>query len=70
MPRPAVLTPEEDAELRLRWAEYLAARHRADMAARENGLESAEFKEADAEAGNALRKMKALLGTTGQHWME
>ena len=56
--------------MRLRWSEYLAARQRAELAARNNGLDSDEFKKADAEAGAALRKMRQLLGTTGQHWME
>ena len=70
MPKPAVLSPEEDAEMRLRWSEYLAARQRAELAARTKGLDSDEFKKADADAGAALQKMRQLLGTTGQHWME
>ena len=65
-----IMTPEQDAELRLRWSEYLAARHRADIAAQTKGLDSADFRKADAEAGAALLKMKEILGSTGQHWME
>jgi hypothetical protein len=66
----AILTPEEAVKLRSLWRQYKAALDRSLEAAETEGMESAAFKEAHDESGEARRKIRELLGTTGQHWME
>ena len=70
MPKPIGLSPEDEAQLRSLWFEYLAAMERSREALRVNGMDSVEFKIADEEAGRCLVKMRQMLGTTGQHWMD
>lgn len=65
----SVITPEEGAELERLKAVYLAATRRAMDAIRLQVMDSAAFAKADGEAGDAMRRMKEILGLTGKHWM-
>ena len=70
MTKPIALSPEDEAQLRSLWFDYLAAMERSREALQVNGMASVEFKMADEEAGRCLLKMKQMLGATGQRWME
>jgi hypothetical protein len=65
----SVITPEEGAELERLKGVYLAATRRAMDAIRIQGMDSDAFAKADGEAGDAMRRMKEILGLAGKHWM-
>jgi hypothetical protein len=61
------MTPEEGAEYERPMKEYLKATHRAMNALAARDLSG--FEKADGEAGVIVRRIKEILGTTGQRWM-
>jgi hypothetical protein len=61
-----VLTPEEGAELRKLQQDYIAATARTAAAI---GVSEEAFVKADAETAAIVRRIKEILGTSGQHWM-
>lgn len=67
---PDILTSEEAAEYQRLYAEYAAAIAKISDALKEHGMESDEFRKADAAAGKLWVKMRELHGDAGQHWME
>ena len=69
-----VISPEEGEELRKLYEELPKAYARASAALRTHGqpLEGEllrKFMEEDAKAGDVVRRIKEIHGTTGQHWM-
>lgn len=64
-----VLTGDQAAEYQRVYAAYAAALARASDVLRIKGMESTEFREADAEAGKHWTRLRELRGDAGKHWM-
>jgi len=62
----AVITAEQGAELQRLHAEYIVATNRAAEALRAN--DGRRFLEEEAKTGNVVRRIREILGTTGQPW--
>ena len=64
-----VWTPEKAAEYERLFAQYVAASANAFAVLKAKGMESSEFREADAATGEFWVKLRALQGKAGLHWM-
>ncbi len=64
-----VWTLEKAAEYQRLFAQYVAASANALEVLKANGMESPEFREADAATGEFWVKLRALQGKAGMHWM-
>jgi hypothetical protein len=62
----AVITQEQAAELQRLHAEYIVATNRAAEALRTN--DGRRFLEEEANTANIVRRIREILGTTGQPW--
>lgn len=60
---------EKAEEYKRLTAEHAAATEHAANVLRKYGMESAEFREADAATGKLYVQIRELLGKRGQHWM-
>lgn len=63
----ATIDPQEAAELDQLRAEYLQTANKA-MKALASGPDWIAFQEAETEQATVVRRMKQILGTTGQPW--
>jgi hypothetical protein len=63
------LTPEEGAELNRLLAEHAEAGVRAGAVLAKHGMESPEFREADAATGALWVRIRELQGMAGKSWM-
>ena len=62
----SVITPEQGAELQRLHAEYTVATNRAADALRAN--DGQRFLEEEAKTADIVRRIREILGTTGQPW--
>lgn len=60
---------EKAEEYKRLTAEHAAATEHAANVLRKYGMESVEFREADAATGKLYGQIRELIGTLGQHWM-
>lgn len=64
-----ILTGEEAEEFKRLYDEYpRVSQHAAELLGR-HGMESKEFREADAAVGDLWRRLRELQGMAGKHWM-
>jgi hypothetical protein len=63
-----VIGPEEGAELKRLYEEYVAAINHAAGILRTEGMDSPRFLEADKAAGTLRRRIREILGTAGSDW--
>lgn len=64
----SLLTPDQFAELSALYREHEERAAQARVALREKGMESPEFREADAATGKTWSRIRELLGDAGKHW--
>jgi hypothetical protein len=64
-----VLTGENAEEYKRLTAEYPVAEANATAALKSHGMDSEEFKRADAAKGAIWRRLRELQGMGGKHWM-
>lgn len=62
-------TSEKAAEYERLFAQYVAASANAFEVLKAKGMQSPEFREADAATGKFWVKLRALQGKAGMHWM-
>jgi hypothetical protein len=62
----AVITPEQGAELQRLHAAYIVATNRAAEALR--AYDGRRFVEEEANTADIVRRIREILGTTGQPW--
>lgn len=63
-----ILTPEEGEEYKRVYAEYEKATIYGGEVLRRYGMESREFREADARTTDLWRRLRELQGEAGQPW--
>lgn len=63
-----ILTPEEGKEYRRLYEEHERATIHAANMLRAYGMESNEFRAADAETCRLWKSLRELQGMAGQHW--
>jgi hypothetical protein len=64
-----LLTGEKAAEYKRLYLEYGAAMARATAVLKAKGMDSDEFRQADAAAGDLWVRLRELQGMAGKHWM-
>jgi len=64
-----VWTPEKEAEYQRLFALYVAASANALNVLKAKGMESQEFRAADAATGEFWVQLRAMQGKAGMHWM-
>jgi hypothetical protein len=64
-----ILVDEEAAEYARLYAEYAAAMAYAAGVLKSKGMDSEDFRQADAAAGELLVRLRELQGVAGKHWM-
>jgi hypothetical protein len=64
-----LLVGEQAEEYKRLYAEYAAAMVNAAAVLRAKGMDSDDFREADAAAGKLWVRLRELQGMAGKHWM-
>jgi hypothetical protein len=64
-----ILVGEEAAEYQRLYADYAAAMAYAAGVLKSKGMDSEDFRQADAAAGELWVRLRELRGITGKHWM-
>jgi hypothetical protein len=64
-----ILSPEQEAELLALHEEYADAVRAAAAMVRVHGMDSRECLDVERRASHIVRRIRALLGREGKHWM-